>query len=82
MNPKSVKTRTIFLIAFNVMYIVDIFVSWLLAITYVIGARLLDNVVMYAIFTWMNILDVCWLMIVLDSGRLLMVRVGNLIDLK
>jgi len=88
MNPKSVITLTIFFIAFNVIYIVDIFVLWLLAITYVIRARLLDNVVMYAIFyvlclfTWMNIIDVCWLMRVLDTGRLLVVRVGNLIDLK
>jgi len=40
------------------MHIMDIFVLWLLTIAYVIGMRLLGNIVMYAIcyvlclFTW------------------------------
>jgi len=38
---------------------------WLLAIVYVIGTRLLKDVVMYSVcyfvchFTWMSIIDVC-----------------------
>jgi len=49
MNSKSVIIRTIFYFAFNMMNIMDIFVLWLLKIAYVIGTRLLDNVVMHAI---------------------------------
>jgi len=30
----------------------------------------------------MSIINVCWLMRVLDPGSLIVVRVGNLIDLK
>jgi len=50
------------------MHIVDIFVWWLLTIVYVIGTRLLNEVVMCVVcyficlFTWMSIIDVCWLM--------------------
>jgi len=47
MNSKSVITRTIFFLAFNVMHIVDIYVLWFLTITYVIGTCLLDNDVMH-----------------------------------
>jgi len=66
-----------------VINIVDIFVLWLLTISYVIGTRLLDNVVMYVIcyvkcvFTWRSIIDACMLMRVLDPGRLRVVRVMN-----
>jgi len=65
------------------MHIVDIFVVWLLTIAYVIGTRLLDNVVVYAIyyvksiFTWRSIIGACMLMRVLDQGRLHVVRVMN-----
>jgi len=66
-----------------VMHIVDIFVVWLLTIAYMIGTRLLENVVMYAIcyvkcvFTWRSIIDACMLMRVLDQGCLRVVRVMN-----
>jgi len=70
------------------MHIVDIFVLWLLTMVYVIGTHLFNDVVMYAVcyviclFTWMSIIDICWLMRVLDPGRLHVVRVMNLNDFK
>jgi len=39
------------------MHIVDIFVLWLLTIAYVIGTRLLGNVLY--LFTWISITNVC-----------------------
>jgi len=66
------------------MHIVDILILWLLTITYMIGTRLYGNVVMHAIcyvlylFIWISIIDVCWLMGVVDLSRLRVVRVMNL----
>jgi len=66
------------------MHIVDIFILWLLTIACMIETRLFGNVVMHVIryvlclFTWISIIDVCWLMGVVDPDRLLVVRVENL----
>jgi len=49
MNSKSIIIRTLFYFAFNMMNVMDIFIVWLLTIAYVIGTRLLGNVVTHAI---------------------------------
>jgi len=49
MNSKFVIIRILFYFAFNMMNVMDILVVWLLTIAYVIGMRLLGNVVMHSI---------------------------------